>query len=182
MGRSAFQGVLLGTMFFQFDQSQSSAQNRFGALFISISAIVMGSVATIPELYSQRRVFYQQKNAGYFSPISWQISLVLTEIPITLIEMAIYHCYYTDFVASMVGLLVFIHFLLCLHDSRKFNMFFCGSHVRDCRFGHRCPSSFRLQRNEHTFLWIPNDEADIPEYLRWLTRPVLLRVCLLRYV
>ena len=63
-GSVRFSGSTLGTMFFQFDQSQSSAQNRFGALFISISAIVMGSVATIPELYSQRRVFYQQKNAG----------------------------------------------------------------------------------------------------------------------
>jgi hypothetical protein len=59
IGRALFQGFLLGTMFFQLDRSQSAANNRFGALFISLSAIVMGSVSTIPELYSQRRVFYQ---------------------------------------------------------------------------------------------------------------------------
>jgi len=77
-------------MFYQLGKSQQSADNRFGALFISLSAIVMGSVSTIPELYSQRRVFYQERRAGYFRSIVWQLSLVLTELPICAIEMACY--------------------------------------------------------------------------------------------
>ena len=90
IGRAIFQGFLLGTMFYQLGKSQQSADNRFGALFISLSAIVMGSVSTIPELYSQRRVFYQERRAGYFRSIVWQLSLVLTELPICAIEMACY--------------------------------------------------------------------------------------------
>jgi ABC-type multidrug transport system ATPase subunit len=90
ISRAIFQGFLLGTMFYHFDQSQSAANNRFGALFISLSAIVMGSVSTIPELSSQRRVFYLEKRSGYFRPLVWQLSLILSEIPIALVEMAAY--------------------------------------------------------------------------------------------
>ena len=90
LGRALFQGFLLGTMFYKFDQSQESANNRFGALFISLSAIVMGSVSTIPELYAQRRVFYVERQSGYFRPAVWQLSLVLTELPIAMVEMMAY--------------------------------------------------------------------------------------------
>ena len=107
MGRAIFQGFLLGTMFYQLGKSQGSADNRFGALFISLTAIVMGSVSTIPELYSQRRVFYQEKRAGYFRPIVWQLSLVLTELPLCAIEMT---CYSTLFYGLVSPLPLFFTF------------------------------------------------------------------------
>ena len=47
----------------------------------------MGSVSTIPELYAQRRVFYVERQSGYFRPAVWQLSLVLTELPIAMVEM-----------------------------------------------------------------------------------------------
>ncbi len=90
IARSIFLGVLLGTMFPNLAHNQEAANNRFGLLFISLSAITMGSVATIPELFAQRRIFYHQKRAGYFRPVAWHFSVVVVEIPIVAVEMLIY--------------------------------------------------------------------------------------------
>ena len=72
-GRSLFLALLLGSMFFQLDNHQTAALNRFGLIFISLSAIAMGSSGAIPELFSLRRVFYLQRKAGYFHFVAFQV-------------------------------------------------------------------------------------------------------------
>jgi ATP-binding cassette subfamily G (WHITE) protein 2 (SNQ2) len=173
MGRAAFQGVLLGTMFFHFDQSQNSAQNRFGALFISISAIVMGSVATIPELFSQRRVFYQQKNAGYFSPLAWQVSLFLTEIPITLIEMAMYSLLLYGLCGLRGGIFsyafLFFYASMVLANLICFSVAAMSVMLVDSVIAAQALVPVYNAMNI-LFSGYLMTEADIPLYLRWLTK------------
>jgi ATP-binding cassette subfamily G (WHITE) protein 2 (SNQ2) len=173
LGRALFQGVLLGTMFFHFDQSQNSAQNRFGALFISISAIVMGSVATIPELFSQRRVFYQQKNAGYFSPLAWQISLFLTEIPITLVEMAIYSLLLYGLCGLRGGIFsyafLFFYASMVLANLICFSVAATSVMLVDSVIAAQALVPVYNAMNI-LFSGYLMTEADIPPYLRWLTK------------
>ena len=100
MGRSIFLALLLGSMFFQLNEQQTAALNRFGLLFISLSAIAMGSAGSIPELFSQRRVFYLQRTAGYFSALPFQSTMFLLELFVVIVEMLIY----TAILYSMTGL------------------------------------------------------------------------------
>ena len=77
-------------MFFQLDNQQTAALNRFGLIFISLSAIAMGSSGVIPELFSQRRVFYLQHTAGYFHSIAFHATLFLIELLMSTFEMFLY--------------------------------------------------------------------------------------------
>lgn len=91
LGRAVFQGVLLGTLFFQVSLDQTGANSRFGLLFLSISTVIFGAMAVIPELFAQREVYYAQKSAGYFRPVAYMLSLFpLVELPIVVLETFIY--------------------------------------------------------------------------------------------
>ena len=65
VGRAIFQGILLGTMFFQLGHNQEDARNRFSLIFLATSSVVFQAIAVIPELFSQRIVYYSQQKAGY---------------------------------------------------------------------------------------------------------------------
>ena len=173
LGRALFQGILLGTMFYHFDQSQKAAQNRFGALFISIAAIVMGSVATIPELFSQRRVFYHQKNAGYFSGLAFQVSLLLTEIPITLIEMGCYSlllyglCGLRDGILSYAFLIFYTSMVFCnlICFSVAATMVMLVDSVVAAQALVPVYNAMNILFSGYLMT-----QADIPHYLKWLTK------------
>ena len=88
--RSLFLGVLLGTMFLHLGSTQMAANNRYGLIFISLSSITMGAASAIPELFSQRRVLYEQRNGGYFRAVAWQFAMFIVELPIAIVEMLLY--------------------------------------------------------------------------------------------
>lgn len=90
IGRGAFLGILLGTMFFQLNADQEGAMNRYGLLFTSCSAVVLGSTSAIPELAAHREIFYKQRKAGYFRARAYHVALFVMEVPLAVVEQLIY--------------------------------------------------------------------------------------------
>eukprot|EP00516_Mucochytrium_quahogii_P007391 CAMPEP_0203758064 /NCGR_PEP_ID=MMETSP0098-20131031/10829_1 /ASSEMBLY_ACC=CAM_ASM_000208 /TAXON_ID=96639 /ORGANISM=" , Strain NY0313808BC1" /LENGTH=1683 /DNA_ID=CAMNT_0050650311 /DNA_START=424 /DNA_END=5472 /DNA_ORIENTATION=- len=100
IGRAIFQGILIGSMFYKVPMTQQGALSRFGLCFLSVTSVVFGSMSVIPELFAQREVYYAQQSAGYFRPLVYQITMLLVEIPVAIVETFIY----SMFVYSLCGL------------------------------------------------------------------------------
>jgi ABC-type multidrug transport system permease subunit len=83
--RSIMLGIILGTVFLQLDHDQSGASDRFGLCFFIL--IIMGTSANnaVPTVVNGRAVFYREQAAGAYRPLTYLISLIVTELPITLL-------------------------------------------------------------------------------------------------
>eukprot|EP00941_MAST-03F_sp_MAST-3F-sp1_P000482 g482.t1 len=88
--RASFQGLLLGTMFYDLPDDFDGANNAFGLLFISCSSVTLASVATIPETFQSRSLFYHQRNAGYFWEVSFFLAVFILEAIVVSVETLIY--------------------------------------------------------------------------------------------
>lgn len=83
--RSIMLGIILGTVFLQLDHDQSGASDRFGLLFFVL--IIMGTSAnnSVPNVVDGRAVFYREQASGAYRPLSYLISIIVSELPVTLI-------------------------------------------------------------------------------------------------
>jgi ABC-type multidrug transport system permease subunit len=82
--RSIMLGIILGTVFLQLDHNQAGANDRFGMFFFIL--IIMGTAANnaVPNVVNGRSVFYREQASGAYRPLAFLISIVVTDIPITL--------------------------------------------------------------------------------------------------
>jgi ABC-type multidrug transport system ATPase subunit len=92
--RSILMGVIIGTLFLQLKHNQKGANDRFGLLFFTL--IIMGTSANnaVPNIVGERAVFYREMAAGAYRALTYMISLVLTEMPVTL---------FTSFLLSVIA-------------------------------------------------------------------------------
>lgn len=83
--RSIMLGIILGTVFLQLDHDQSGASDRFGLLFFVL--IIMGTSANnaVPNVVDGRAVFYREQASGAYRPLSYLVSIIVTELPISLL-------------------------------------------------------------------------------------------------
>lgn len=82
--RSILMGIIIGTLFLQLKHDQKGASDRFGLLFFSL--IIMGTSANnaVPNIVNERAVFYREMAAGSYRAVTYLISLITTELPVTL--------------------------------------------------------------------------------------------------
>eukprot|EP01094_Clydonella_sp_ATCC50884_P008030 TRINITY_DN1730_c0_g1_i1.p1 TRINITY_DN1730_c0_g1~~TRINITY_DN1730_c0_g1_i1.p1 ORF type:complete len:924 (-),score=296.47 TRINITY_DN1730_c0_g1_i1:15-2654(-) len=98
--RSLIMGLLLGSLFWMMPSDQKGANNRISLLFFCITFTSMGSVASIPQVCEERRVFYHQRASHFYQTISYFISAVLVDIPLSIVESFIF----TGLVFWMTGM------------------------------------------------------------------------------
>ncbi|EGG22126.1 ABC transporter G family protein [Cavenderia fasciculata] len=112
--QALFMGFVVGSLFFQMDDSQADAQNRFGLMYFSMVLFIWTTYGSIDEYYNLRGVFYDQKDGKYYRNFSYFITLVITKIPISLIEALLYSvvCYWTAGFRARAD--SFIVFVLCM--------------------------------------------------------------------
>ena len=83
-GRSIMMGIIIGTLFLQLKTNQRGANDRFGLLFFIL--IIMGTSANnaVASIVGGRAVFYREQAAGAYRAATYLISIIVTEVPITL--------------------------------------------------------------------------------------------------
>jgi len=83
-----FLGVLTGAIFWQLDIE--AVATRFGALYQSLLTVAFQTAACIPAYFVRRRVFYKQKNAGFFSCSSYLLASTFAASPLVLLDSVLF--------------------------------------------------------------------------------------------
>ncbi|KAK5577507.1 hypothetical protein RB653_002449 [Dictyostelium firmibasis] len=108
-------GFVLGTLFWKMDTNQTDGSNRSGLLFFSLLSFVFGGFGSISVFFNQRQVFYTQRAWKYYNTTSYFLSMIITDLPMSIIEVLIF----SNFVYWMTGLnktwdRYIYFFLMCL--------------------------------------------------------------------
>ena len=116
-------GLLLGTLFWQLDQSDFNA--IFAVMFFAILNLAVSGMATIPGIIEERRVIYRQTAAKFFHPLSYSIAHTVVDIPMSVLEVVLF----CSIVYWMVGLspvfFDFVMFMLTIFLTKQaMNSFF----------------------------------------------------------
>jgi ATP-binding cassette, subfamily G (WHITE), member 2, PDR len=139
--KSIFMATFIGTMFFDLtDQwgdnkpGQKDAFSLQGLMFNVIAFIGFASLAAMPQVIMERRVFYQQRANRYYSTFPYFLAGIMVELPVALAESIIYG----SMVYWMAGLALsadrFIFFLLtnvCLSLAMNAYCRFCACASRN---------------------------------------------------
>ncbi len=83
-----FLGALTGAIFWQLDIE--AVATRFGALYQSLLTVAFQTAACIPAYFVRRRVFYKQKNAGFFSCSSYLLASTFAASPLVLLDSVLF--------------------------------------------------------------------------------------------
>ncbi|KYR01479.1 ABC transporter G family protein [Tieghemostelium lacteum] len=94
--QAVFMGFVVGTLFYQMGTSQADARNRFGLLYFSMVLEIWTTVGSIEEFYTLRNIYFDQKDGKFYRTFPYFISLVVTKIPVSLIESLLFSltCYW----------------------------------------------------------------------------------------
>ena len=84
--RAIFIGLVLGSLFYNLNASETDIRNRVGLIFFIALYVGFGGVQLFPILSAQRPVFYKQQQAGYFQGLTYYFSLQLVQLPILILE------------------------------------------------------------------------------------------------
>ncbi|KYQ91325.1 ABC transporter G family protein [Tieghemostelium lacteum] len=114
--KSVVVGLILGSLYWKLDNDQEGGNNRSGLFFFAMLSILFGGFSEIGLLFNQRDVFYLQRDWKYHSTISYFISLLISEMPMDIIESIIF----STIVYWMTGL---------QHSAEKFIFFLLASFV-----------------------------------------------------
>ena len=85
--KSIIVGLIVGSLFVNIGTSQSDVRTRFGLFFFMLSFNANSSVQMISVLLAQRQIFYNQVASGYFAPIFYYFSILVTRIPDIIIRI-----------------------------------------------------------------------------------------------
>eukprot|EP01132_Coremiostelium_polycephalum_P000971 gene971-1236_t len=83
-------GLILGSLYWNLSNDQSDGNNRSGLIFFSLLYVVFGGFGTIGVYFSQRDVFQLQRNWKYYNTFSFFFSMIISEIPLTLVESVVF--------------------------------------------------------------------------------------------
>lgn len=78
--------VTVGTVFFQLSYSQSAADQRASALFVSLLFIMFTANAFLPELFQARPMYFRETTCGAYTAGPFFVSRLIVQLPFVLIE------------------------------------------------------------------------------------------------
>lgn len=88
--RSFVMGLLLGSLFWQMDNDLKGANNRISLLFFCITFTSMGSIASIPQVCEERRIFYHQRASHFYQTMAYFVSATFVDFPLSIVESLIF--------------------------------------------------------------------------------------------
>jgi ABC-type multidrug transport system ATPase subunit/ABC-type multidrug transport system permease subunit len=89
VGRALIVALLLGSLFYQLDHSQSGARSRVGLIYFLLAFVGLTPGQFVPVIVQQRAVYYSQLFAGYYRGAAYFASLVLGALPFSALEIMI---------------------------------------------------------------------------------------------
>ncbi|KAN0035235.1 hypothetical protein ACTA71_004496 [Dictyostelium dimigraforme] len=93
-------GFVLGTLYWKLDTNQTDGSNRSGLLFFSLLSFVFGGFGSISVFFNQRQVFYNQRAWKYYNTMTYFLSMIITDLPMSIVEVLLF----SNFVYWMTGL------------------------------------------------------------------------------
>ncbi|KAF4315508.1 hypothetical protein JM18_009249, partial [Phytophthora kernoviae] len=81
-------GLLFSTIFYDFDPTQISVV--MGVIFATIMFLSMGQSSQIPTYLAEREVFYKQRGANFFRTGAYVLATSVSQIPLAVMETAIF--------------------------------------------------------------------------------------------
>ncbi|KAK5579863.1 hypothetical protein RB653_009551 [Dictyostelium firmibasis] len=93
---ATFMGFVIGSLFVQMGFSQADARNRFGLIYYSMVLHIWSTIGSIEEFFTLRGIYDDQKDGKYYRTFPYFLSLVVTKIPVSLIEALLFSigCYW----------------------------------------------------------------------------------------
>ncbi|EAL62752.1 ABC transporter G family protein [Dictyostelium discoideum AX4] len=88
--KSSLLGLLIGTLFFQLDSSQKSANLLPSLSFFLLTFVVFGSLAGVGQVFSERPVFYDQKIGKYYKSIAYFFAGLVSDLIWNFIDVIIF--------------------------------------------------------------------------------------------
>jgi len=88
--RSLIIGLLIGSLFWDMDTTQLGGNNRISLVFFCITFTAMGSIASLPQVSEERRIFYHQRAAHFYRTIAHFIASLVMDIPLSFLEGIIF--------------------------------------------------------------------------------------------
>eukprot|EP01133_Synstelium_polycarpum_P008985 gene8985-10539_t len=94
--QAIFMGLVIGSLFVNLGDTQADGRNRFGLLYFAMVLHIWTCIGCVEEFYTMRSIFYDQKDGKYYRVFPYWLSLVVTKIPISLIEAFLFStcCYW----------------------------------------------------------------------------------------
>ncbi|KAN0029967.1 hypothetical protein ACTA71_008107 [Dictyostelium dimigraforme] len=109
--QAIFMGCVIGSLFVQMGFTQADARNRFGLIYFAMVLHIWTTIGSVEEFFTLRGIFDDQKDSKYYRNFPYFLSLVITKIPISLIEAILFStcCYWiAGFQSRVDNFIVFI--------------------------------------------------------------------------
>ncbi|KAM9956063.1 hypothetical protein ACTFIW_005917 [Dictyostelium discoideum] len=109
--QAIFMGCVIGSLFVKMGFTQADARNRFGLIYFAMVLHIWTTIGSVEEFFTLRGIFDDQKDSKYYRNFPYFLSLVITKIPISLIEAILFSscCYWiAGFQARVDNFIVFI--------------------------------------------------------------------------
>eukprot|EP00164_Ancoracysta_twista_P000277 GFYU01000392.1.p1 GENE.GFYU01000392.1~~GFYU01000392.1.p1 ORF type:complete len:1408 (-),score=377.02 GFYU01000392.1:90-4313(-) len=88
IGQAIIMGVFAGSLFYQLDTDKF--QTKLGLLFFAPIFQCMGGLASLPNLLSERAVFYKQRGQNFFPTSTWILAANLVHLPMAILEVTLF--------------------------------------------------------------------------------------------
>mmetsp|Transcript_17709 Transcript_17709/g.49550 ORF Transcript_17709/g.49550 Transcript_17709/m.49550 type:complete len:1558 (-) Transcript_17709:317-4990(-) len=90
LGQCIIMGILTGLLFGSLEKVPTNSRSYLGVLFSMIMFLAMGNSSQVSVIIGGREVYYKQRNAYFFKSITYVVSMTITQLPITAIEVLLY--------------------------------------------------------------------------------------------
>jgi len=91
--------LIVGTLYWQLDDSQLGARNRVALIYFSCIFAALGAFAAVPAVVIARAVFYREK-PSFLRPFAYFVAQSIADVPFTILGS----CIYCTMVYFMAGL------------------------------------------------------------------------------
>ena len=84
--KASLMAIIAGTLFLNLPDEAEYGRSFLGLFFFLALYIGVGAVEILAFLMQSRSIYYQQRKAGYFRGIAYYIAVIVSQIPLSLVE------------------------------------------------------------------------------------------------
>ncbi|KAJ1979844.1 ATP-binding cassette transporter snq2 [Dimargaris xerosporica] len=114
---NACMAIIVGSLFFQLPDTSDGAFPRGGVLFFALLFNTLVAQSEIPKCFQNRPVIYKQKAYAFYHPSANYLAQMLTDLPITLVQVVVFSSILYWMASLQSGAGKFIIFILIVFMS-----------------------------------------------------------------
>lgn len=83
-------GLLIGSLYYQMDNTIEAARQTFGYFFLSVMFMAMGSLVQLNITMMNKPVFYKHERNYFYPAMSYSWAMAFTQLPFSIAEATIF--------------------------------------------------------------------------------------------